>query len=113
MKIRHIVPIVLLVLAAASAAPAATPSHGVVNVNQANAAQLELLPRVGPALAKRIVEFRKANGPFKSIDDLLAVRGIGERSLEHLRPYVTLTEKTTLTEKVHLPRKSQKPSPKS
>jgi len=104
MKTRTIVPLILLVLAAASVAPAAPPANGVVNINDATTAQLELLPRVGPALAKRIVEFRKANGPFKSVDELVAVRGIGERSLEKLRPYLAVDGKTTLTEKVHLPR---------
>ncbi len=103
-KTRTIVPMLLVALAAAALAPAAAPANGVVNINDATTAQLELLPRVGPALAKRIIEFRKANGPFRSVDELVAVRGIGERSLERLRPYLTIGGKTTLTEKVHLPR---------
>ncbi len=106
MKLRRIVPMIVIVLAAASLAPAAAPAQGVVNVNTATADQLQLLPRIGPALAQRIVEFRKANGPFKSVDELVAVKGIGERSLEHLRPYVTVKGETTLNSKVRLPRKS-------
>ena len=108
MKLLRIVPMIVIVLAAASMAPAAGPAHGVVNVNTATADQLQLLPRIGPSLAQRIVEFRKANGEFKSVDELVAVKGIGERSLERLRPYVTIKGATTLTAKVRLPRKSSK-----
>ncbi len=79
-----------------------------VNVNSANAETLALLPRVGPSLAHRILDFRKKNGPFKSTDDLLLVRGIGERSLALLKPYIALEGKTTLTHKVHASRRAAK-----
>ncbi len=108
MNLRRIVPMIVLVLAAASLAPAATPAHGAVNINTATVDQLQLLPRIGPALAQRIVDFRKANGEFKSVDELLAVKGVGERSLERLRPYVAVKGSTTLSQKVHLPRKASK-----
>lgn len=94
----------LLVVALAGAAEPGTP--GVVNVNTADADQLTLLPRVGPALAARIIAFRESNGPFRSVDELLAVKGIGEGSLERLKPYLTLEGKSTLTEKVKLPRRT-------
>lgn len=55
-----------------------------LDVNRATEAELELLPRIGPALAKRIVEAR----PFASVDELVRVRGIGARTLEQLRPLV-------------------------
>jgi comEA protein len=71
-----------------------------VNINTATAEQLELLPGIGPALAKRIIEFREANGPFEKVDELVAVRGIGEKSLAKLRPYVVTSGATDLTEKV-------------
>jgi competence protein ComEA len=77
---------------------------GVININTADADALALLPRVGPALAGRILEFREANGAFKAIDDLLLVRGIGERTLELMKPYITLEGKTTLEEKVRMSR---------
>jgi competence protein ComEA len=77
---------------------------GVVNINQASIEQLQLLPRIGPSLSQRIVDFREENGPFASVDELIAVNGIGERSLEDLRPYVSLEGGTTLEEKVRLPR---------
>lgn len=91
----------LLLLAVAAAAPAfAAVPEGVVNVNTADTTQLELLPRIGPALAGRIVEFREDNGPFEAKEDLLLVRGIGERTLEMLEDFVTIEGDTTLAERV-------------
>ena len=98
--------LVLLVVAAAVAAGEGGSSKGVVNINTASAEQLQLLPRVGPALAKRIIEFRQANGPFKRVEELVAVRGIGEKSLEQLRPYVVTKGDTTLKQKISLSRTS-------
>jgi competence ComEA-like helix-hairpin-helix protein len=68
---------------------------GVVNVNVADSEQLKLLPGVGPAKAQAILEYRKTKGPFKKVEDLLGVSGIGERALERMRPYVVLEGKTT------------------
>ena len=92
------------VVLALSAAVTHAAASGVVNINSASSEQLQLLPSVGPALAARIVEFREANGPFASIDELVAVKGIGEKSLERLRPFVTTKGDTTLSEKVRSPR---------
>lgn len=61
-----------------------------VNVNTADPEQLQTLPGIGPALAQRIVDDRSANGPFLSAEDLLRVSGIGEKTLEDLRPYITV-----------------------
>jgi competence protein ComEA len=72
-----------------------------INVNSADASQLALLPRVGPSIAQRIIEYRKQNGPFKKPEDLMLVRGIGEKTYELLKPYVALSGETTLKEKVH------------
>ncbi len=58
---------------------------GGININSASASELEDLPGVGPVLAQRIVEWRTANGPFTSIDDLGQVSGIGTSVLEQLR----------------------------
>jgi competence protein ComEA len=101
-----VVAVIVLVasVATAPAAAADTPAKGVVNINTATAQQLQLLPRIGPSTAERIIDFRTANGPFKKVDELLAVRGIGEKSMANLRPYVVTDGKTTLTEKVRLPR---------
>ena len=70
-------------------APAAPLPSGPVDLNSATASQLDALPGIGPVLAGRIVEHRLAHGPFASVDELLAVRGIGPRSFERLRPLVT------------------------
>jgi len=89
-----------LFLALAVAALPAAAASGVVNVNSADASQLALLPRVGPSIADRIVEFRDANGPFEAKEDLLLVRGIGERTFELLEPFVVIEGDTTLATKV-------------
>ncbi len=94
----------VLIAAAASAAGAAPSAQGTVNINTADAATLALLPRIGPAVAERVVAHREQNGPFKTIEDLMLVKGIGERTFELLRPYVVLDGKTTLADKVSVPR---------
>ena len=63
---------------------------GRVNLNTADVAALDTLPRVGPALAERIIAWREANGGFSSVDDLLDVSGIGDATLEGLRELVTV-----------------------
>ncbi|PYQ55581.1 MAG: hypothetical protein DMF53_27775 [Acidobacteria bacterium] len=75
-------------------------TRGVVNVNSANATQLALLPRVGPSVAQRIVDYRKQNGPFKKPEDLMLVQGIGEKTFQLLKPYVAIAGETTLNQKV-------------
>ena len=95
----------LVVLVATLAGAADSPSAtGVVNINTADAEQLQFLPRVGPALAGRIIEFREANGPFQNVDEILAVKGIGETSFEKLKPYIVTSGATTLADKVRLAR---------
>jgi competence protein ComEA len=103
-KITSRIALVLALALALGALPAFAAGGGVVNVNTASAEQLTLLPRIGPAVAERIVEHRDANGKFKSPEDLLLVRGIGEKSFELIKPYVTVTGETTLREKVRAPR---------
>lgn len=72
------------------AAAADRDAAGKVNVNTADQAELETLPGIGPSLAARIIEHRDANGPFASIQDLLEVSGIGEKTLANLEPYITV-----------------------
>lgn len=91
----------LLLLSALSGLPApAEAAGGKVNVNTADASQLALLPRVGPSLAQKILDFRKQNGPFKNTEDLMLVRGMGEKTYQLVRPYVAVSGETTLREKV-------------
>ena len=66
----------------------ALAADGRLNLNTATTEQLDGLPRIGPAMAQRIVQWREANGRFTSVEDLLAVPGIGERTLENLRALV-------------------------
>lgn len=66
-------------------APAAPGGDGRIDLNTADQAALESLPRIGPALAERIIAWREENGRFRSVDDLLAVPGIGEKLLDGLR----------------------------
>jgi competence ComEA-like helix-hairpin-helix protein len=74
------------------ARPAASPTpravRFVVDVNTADLAELGELPQVGPTLARRLIEHREQNGPFRSVDDLLRVKGIGPKTLAALRPHI-------------------------
>lgn len=63
---------------------------GRVNLNTADVAALDTLPRIGPAMAQRIIDWRDENGRFTSVEDLLAVPGIGDKMLEALRELVTV-----------------------
>lgn len=72
---------------------------GVVNINEATLQQLTLLPGIGPARAQAIIAYREEH-PFRRVEELLRIRGIGRSSLDRLRPYVTLDGRTTLTRSV-------------
>lgn len=97
------------------AAPAFAGEGQTVNVNTATVAEIQLLPRIGPSVAAKVVEHREKNGNFKTLDDLMLVRGIGESTFEQLKPYLALSGPTTLTDKVKLPRqpKAAKPTAKN
>lgn len=65
-------------------------SGGPIDLNRATAAQLETLPRIGPALAQRIIEWREANGRFSAVTDLRNVSGVGEKIFDALKDRVTV-----------------------
>ena len=71
-------------------APAEGPAASRIDINTATEAELQGARGIGPAIARRIVEFRERNGPFRTVDDLDDVRGIGPATLERMRPYLTV-----------------------
>jgi len=96
----------IAVAAQTTSGDAAAPT-GVVNVNTATLEQLVLLPGVGPARAQAIIAYREEH-PFRRVEDLLQIRGIGRATLDRLRPYVATEGQTTLTRPVPgTPRRSR------
>jgi competence ComEA-like helix-hairpin-helix protein len=61
-----------------------------VNINTATSEELQQVPGIGPATAEKILQMRKSYGAFKSVDDLLAIRGLGPKRLEKMRKYLTV-----------------------
>jgi competence protein ComEA len=96
-----------------AAAPPAAAAKKTVNVNQASSDELARLPRVGPSLAGKIVAHREKNGPFKRTEDLMEVKGIGEKMFASLKPYVSVSGPTTLTEKLSSKGTAAKAAPKA
>jgi competence protein ComEA len=79
---------------AQQAAPAASVSKPAINLNTATVDQLETLPGIGQKTAERIIEYRTRSGGFKRIEDLMNVKGIGEKSFLKLKPLVVVPPKT-------------------
>ncbi len=81
--------LLLATLLVAASLSVASGEEKLVNINTASAAELAGLNGIGDAKAKLIVEYRDKNGPFKSVDDLRQVKGIGDKMLAKLRPAIT------------------------
>jgi len=79
-----------LALAPVVAQQSKAPTADKVNLNTASAEQLETLPGVGPALAKRIIEHRTKAGKFTKIEELLNVKGIGEKTFQRMKDRLTV-----------------------
>lgn len=60
-----------------------------IDLNTASSAELQTLPRVGPAMAARILEYRRAHGRFSTTDELMKVKGIGRKTFERIKPYLS------------------------
>lgn len=89
---RRLIPLLFLSLAISGVAFAGKkkPPARPVNINTATSAELQQVPGIGPATAQKILQMRKSYGPFKSVDDLLAIRGLGEKRLDKMRKYLTI-----------------------
>jgi competence ComEA-like helix-hairpin-helix protein len=87
---RLVLPIIFSLLPAPlSPAKKKSPTQP-ININTANSSQLQLVPGIGPATANKILQMRKSYGAFKSVNDLMAIRGIGPKRLEKMKKYLTV-----------------------
>ena len=81
----------LVALFCAAARAEKHPPAKPMDLNLANAKELQELPGVGPVTAQRIIEMRQKSGRFHRVEDLLAIRGISQKKLDAMRPYVTVS----------------------
>jgi competence protein ComEA len=81
---------VVLAISFASAYAQSTAPKARVNINTAPASELETLPRIGPKVAQRIVDFRTKNGNFKKVEEIMKVQGIGEKVYEQIKDLITV-----------------------
>jgi competence ComEA-like helix-hairpin-helix protein len=92
LSVRFVLPIFLigLLFPAAVMAGKKKPPERPVNLNTATSEELQQVPGIGPVTAGKILQMRKSYGSFKSVDDLLAIRGLGAKRLEKMRKYLTV-----------------------
>ena len=90
-------------LALAGTAAAETATDAVVNINTATSAELSFLPGVGASKAEAIIKYRN-NRPFKKVEDIMRVRGIGRKSFVKMRPHLTVNGPTTARKKIRVAR---------
>jgi competence protein ComEA len=92
MALSVIAALLVVPLLARQAQPpqAGKPAVDKININSATLDDLQKLPRIGPKVAQRILDFRKQNGPFKRVEDLMKVKGIGEKTFTQLKEQITV-----------------------
>ncbi len=95
MRMKTIILLLALVIVAGmSPAIAQTPNRpnasGKINLNTATVAQLTTLPGIGPRIAERIITYRKQHGPFKRIEEIMNVRGVGRKVFQRIRDHLTV-----------------------
>jgi competence ComEA-like helix-hairpin-helix protein len=84
-----------LLFPAAELAGKKKPPAQPINLNTATSEELQLVPGIGPVTAGKILQMRKSYGSFKSVDDLLAIRGLGPKRLDKMRKYLTVGKSAT------------------
>jgi competence ComEA-like helix-hairpin-helix protein len=83
-----------------------------IDLNAANTKELQQLPGLGPVTAQRIIDLREKSGRFKRVEDLLAVRGISQKKLDAMRPYITVSaQPSAATPSQKAAPSAKKPSP--
>ena len=90
-RVNGLIATLLLVLSFAIAQAQKQPPAKPIDLNVANAKELQELPGVGPVTAQRIIDMREKSGRFHRVEDLLAVRGISQKKLDAMKPYVTVS----------------------
>ncbi len=80
----------LLVLSVSGAYGQTGAAKAKININTASQAELETLPRIGPAVARKIIEYRTTNGDFKKIEDIMKVKGISEKIFAQIKDLITV-----------------------
>jgi len=89
LRLRLLLLLAVCLLIVPALAKKKPPAHP-INMNTASAAELEQVPGIGPSTAEKILQMRKSYGAFRSVDDLLAIKGIGPKKLDKMRKYLTV-----------------------
>lgn len=89
-KTAFAVLLAFLALAVAGGYAGQAPPKGKVNINTAPAAELETLPRIGPKVAQRIVDYRTQHGEFKRVEEIMKVRGIGQKLFDLIKDRISV-----------------------
>ena len=87
--------VVLFVLSLLAVPPISQTAQDKININTASVVELQKLPRVGAKIAQRIIDFRKENGKFRRIEDIMNIKGIGEKTFLRMKDMITVGDVST------------------